>query len=273
MKDANLFELLAKYHIEHNLRQGLENEVIRNGVMYSTRRNGEQVAVEVGKENKMDWYRGIVLFSNGADIVEYLRDAGVVPSSEPLTFVDIKDETDFIRFLDAAGEYDGAALYSAATGKGTRLLLNNSTPNLEDVAIEGLLPAEYMSEDGSVPFFDGHGWKTIGTRTHLAIKITQKLRDRNGDNYPIDACLVKHTVYNPLGFGPVVHFSRDAMEMFFFRYAPDARDPFIDEEHRIAGVYRKYEFDGNRFNRVMESAVQLERDKDSSHYRLAFPRQ
>ena len=66
-------------------------------------------------------------------------------------------------------------------------------------------------------------------------------------DHPLEAYQIKHTAYNSLGFGPVIHISRNKMEMFFFKYVPDPVVHYLDEEQKIVGIYRTYCLNQDKF--------------------------
>lgn len=251
---TNLFDLIVKYHIDNNLKNGLQSEEMIDGVMHF-RENNYKVPVKVGEENGQHWYKGFVLFANGSDITEYLVSVGIIPSNNHLSFVDIKSQDDFLNFLDKLTKKDGAAVYDSVSRKGTRLKINQYSNSLEDLVVEDILPDNFLSEDSLIPFFDENGFSNIGCRTDMAVKTSRGVNIK-GDYHPIDAYLIKHTMYNKTGFGPVVHISQEEIDFFFLKYSPESKH-FIDSKHKIIGIYKKFRLDNRRFVQVYESEAYI----------------
>ncbi|MBU0470794.1 MAG: hypothetical protein KKA62_01885 [Nanoarchaeota archaeon] len=237
-KNIDLFEILVDYHISRNLKDGLAQERVEDGIMYSPGQNGENL-FNVGDENGRFWYNGVIMFANGGDLVDNLKDVGVIRPSARLFFQSAKDEEEISNLLDKAAPKDGAIIYDRTSKRLTRTRLNNYIPELEDIAVEDVLPDDYLSEDSSYPLM-GEDGSNVGCRSELAVTLSQGITGLDKKYHEIDAYLLKHTIYNPLGFGPVVHIGRNKMELFFFKHAPDSEGPFLDEEHKIIGIYRDY---------------------------------
>ena len=258
MSEPTTFEMLARYHIEGNLERGLR--YVQGGVMRLS-----EGPVEVGRENGQQWYRSAFTVSNhGSALIEALINAGCI--TETITPLGVKSESEFVGLIDD-GE-DGALVYDRSAGMVTRAVLERGNSHPYNRPLGEILPPNFLSEDGSVPLFDRRGLPRVGSRTRMAFNMSRGVPDItpgseldfDGKRYiSIDACLIKYTAYNELGFGPVVHIARDTLDMFFFRYDPESSGPFVNEDHGIIGVYRPYRLEGGRFVQTGEvSPVVLE---------------
>ncbi len=252
--EVNLFETLIDYHISKNLKAGLEREVVDNGKMFFQDRT-QKVPVKVGRENGQSWYRGVIIFANGADLVDKMKGVGLIRPSAELTFQSAQDKQEICDFLDKATRKDGAVIYDRESKRVTRTRLNNYMPGLEDIAVEAALPKDYLSESASVPL-QGEDGSNVGCRSELGVTLSQGITDTANEYHKIDAYLIKHTIYNPLGFGPVVHIGKEEMELFFFRHDPEHKGRFLNAEHKIVGVYRSYRKQEGKFTLEREMLVE-----------------
>ena len=261
--DRTIFELLTKYHIKRNLVAGLAKEEGADGRMYFNEKDGERVQVQIGEENGQRWYKGLFLLSNGSDIIDFLQRKGIIQDSVPVS-MDLRQEDGFFEFIDAMGRRDNAFVYDQDAKQTTRVRVKseNRRPSLKKgITVESMLPNDFLSEDGSYSLIDGNGDSNVGTRSATAVEVSGGFYGKRKsflgkrEYHPVDAFLIKHTIFNSLGFGPVVHITRDSMEMFFFRHAPDMKGPFINEEYKIAGVYRAYELSDGKFSKIGEDRI------------------
>ena len=247
--NMNLFEILSAYHADKNLNAGLKHEIIKDGVMFLSSNDDAPVPAEIGDENGQKWYKGFLIFSNGADVAEHLRDAGIIKFK---AYKHIGSPDEFCSYLDVVGK-DGALVYDRPAKRLTKGLLtppDNSSSPLEDI-----LPDTFLSEQGIVPFYDADGFSNIGARTKVAFEASRGFHDKKDDYHHLDAHLIKHTIYNDLGFGPVVKISQGDMYLFFMKYAPSHDGPFINKDHDIIGVVRHYVMKDGRFMQQSEHRV------------------
>ncbi len=257
--DQDLFELAAVFHINHNLRMGLEDEIIEGGQMYLRKGRGLK-PVTVGKEIGLDDYGRLLLIVNGSDIAKRLQGIKVVDPERDLRFRDISGINDFVGYLGYAAFEDGAVIYDRDSGRVTRQILNPHAKGIESIISEEYLPPEIIDEDGELGFVAEDGGSRVGTRTSAAFKVSRGITDKDG-YHPVDAILIKGTVYNSLGFGLAARMSQDQIETFHFRYDPEAEGPFLDEAHKIIGVLRNYFPDATgRYALVHEQQVHLNLD-------------
>ncbi len=276
MEGSHLFEWLVKYHIDSNLKEGLENEVVKDGIMHFQGKNGKEVLAVVGDENGQPWYKGLLLLTNGSDIADILKEANVilVDPKRPISFVDVKDDTIFYDFLRDLTRKDNAVIHDSIAGRITKARLNNNSPSLENIVSEDILPFDYLSEDRSFPLYNEYNWTNLGNRSDVAVKASRGVLDSEKKYHPVDAYLIKHTIYNNLGFGPVVKISKNEMLLFFFKYLPEYSGPFIDDEHKIGGVLKTYNLNKDRrFTKVYEDIVDINKEGRLAYSsgKLVFP--
>lgn len=237
-EEVNLFEVFVKYHIG-NLERGL------------AKRDEGEAPVRVGVENHREWYKGAIMFANGADLVDLLLRNRVIKKNAYFVYEKVRNNEDLTAYLDKLAEVDvsdegevdgivdGAMVYDRESRQVATVKLNNSSPCLEEVVAENTLPNNFLSEDGSYPLIGTRG-SHVGTRSELAFTLSRGVTDQKGKSHEIHAYMIKHTSYNELGFGPVVHMGKDRMELFFFRQEENAEGRYIDPEHKIVGVCRSY---------------------------------
>ncbi len=263
MTGQSLFGRVIEYHVIHNLSNVLENEIIEEGKLYFQKKK-ERIPVKVGEEQKLEGYNGFLLLSNGEDIIDHLRKAGVILLDGKNSFVSLKDENDLFSYLNKNAKEEGIFIYDSASKEITREKLD-SKYNLEGMISAQMFPDEFLSEDGYVPLLDENGKSRVGCRSSLGAQTSKGFNDSDGNHHAIDGYHIKNTSYNELGLGPVVHYSKNRIGMFYFKYAPESKGPFIDEEYKIIGMYKTYECIDGRFIKISEEAVHFNNEN-----RLAY---
>lgn len=227
MPSNTLFEWLVAYHVQKNL-PACRERISEEGVYRSSRplRPGLD---EIANEE----YTGLLIFSNGDELINRLRDVGVINDSKEPEFVPVREYMEFQRLLDEEGGRDGAFAYNSKRGLMARVLeLNNRLPS---PSYEQCLPRNFVNEEGSIAPTEG----VIGTKTRAAIKVSASYSN-------VDAFQIKRTAYNKLGMGIVTHFRNGCLEeMFYFTQAPEGSGlPVLDPKTRIVGVYKRFSSEG-----------------------------
>ena len=254
----DLFEVVIAYHIDKNLRAGLENEVVVDGQMQLMNGKGRKPVV-LGEENGQNWYRRLFLVANGKDIAATLQEHEVIPKTARVSYQNVPNAQSLHDYLDIATTKDGAVILDRESRRVTRQRLNPNAPSLESIVTEDCLPIDFITEDCSIEL-SGEDGSNVGCRTDAGYKVSRGLNTDDG-YHPIESFLIKGTAYNPLGFGSAARMSAEQIETFHFRYAPQAEGSFLDEEHNIIGVLRNYSPDeAGRYTLVHEEQVHLNQD-------------
>lgn len=211
------------YHCKENLERCLPH--MKNGQVHQ---HGQPV--EEGEENEL--YKGLLIISNGKTLVDKLSNGGIINDDpEDLEFVTIQDKERFAAYLSGQRNKDGAYFFDGLNQQITRVgELNNSPAGLQErFKIYSMVPPNFLSADSSVPLRD------MGTKTRLAVRMP--LVDEKIHSY-----LIKRSGYAHTGTGKVAHFGSEGLvEEFFFEYRPEHNGSFISPEHKIVGVYRRWE--------------------------------
>jgi len=182
-----------------------------------------------GSENEL--YTGVLLVANGTTLVDKLSEGHIIEDDpRDLYFVNAESKEDFFNYLSEEKGNDGAHIYDGVNKRIARIMdFNNRPPLAEKAPVYSLVPDNFLSSDGSV------SPKYMGVKTRLAIKMP--LAYDSTHTYQI-----KRTPYENTGIGKVTHFGPDGLvEEFFFRHMPEHKGQFINQEHKIMGVYRCWE--------------------------------
>ncbi|MEK6863350.1 MAG: hypothetical protein AABW53_01500 [Nanoarchaeota archaeon] len=228
----DLFFWLVEYHCKANLERCLlhmeDGKVYLHGKALDERRLIRE-ELHPGLENEL--YTGVLLVANGTTLIDRLSEGDVIKDDpEDVRFEDVKDKEAFFRYLSLEQGNDGAHIYDGVNKRIARISeFNNNPPLQEKIPLGAMVPADFLSSDGSVlP-------KHVGVKTRLAIKMP--LAYDHTSTFQI-----KRTAYGNTGLGKVTHFGPQGLkEEFFFHYDPTSNGPFVDEKHGIVGVYRAYE--------------------------------
>ncbi|HIG92684.1 TPA: hypothetical protein HA242_01485 [Candidatus Woesearchaeota archaeon] len=231
---SELFEWLVQYHLDTNLSPVLPH--IKHGRAYSAQ--GEP-AIE-GEEN--DWAKGCLIIANGQTLAQRLREDKIILDHVAPRFSPAPSYGQFSDYLAGSAKKDGAFVYDGSHRSIARVARFTNASDSLDLARQlqlYLLPANFVFEKNETPLTGADIDEHIGTKTDLAICAPIAYTIPGSD---VHAYQVKRTGYGDLGLGKVTHFAKQGLvEELFFRYAPDSDGPFIDEEHAIVGVHRKYE--------------------------------
>ncbi|MBI2668860.1 hypothetical protein HYX14_03380 [Candidatus Woesearchaeota archaeon] len=246
MSNNSLFEWLVQYHTERNLK--VSRNFIEDGQFYIN-----DLPVREGDENPFAF--GCLILANGDTLVDRLKKENITLDTRDPEFVSAQQYRPFMTYLDQCGKKDGAFIYDGKNQKIARTSrLRNSSPSIGAVRKRrrGLVPEDFIFEDAqelTEDDLENH----IGTKTDLAMVLPVAYTE-NGSN--VHAYQIKRTAYTHLGLGKVTHFgSQGLMEEFFFKYNPASAGPFVDEEKKIVGVYRKYGLRNGQVKRVPEEPI------------------
>lgn len=232
--DVNIFDQMVRYHIERNLAACLPYHD-GEGAIRPAANNGRPVGQ--GKENYQ--YPGQLVFRNGNTLLGHLVADGFVKEldidrNHALRVASPQDMYDFL----GENHGDGVQVYESAIDTMVRVA-NIKAP---DASFSERLPPHfvYSGRDQPRPDLEQELRLTIGTKTRLALALTAQYPD-------IKAMQIKQSGYTPLGMGQVLEYDHGGLHRaFFFKHIPKEADPnsytpFLDAEHRIAGVMREYQ--------------------------------
>lgn len=242
MKEINLFEVVSEYY-QQLVREGINRSRsnIRDGVMYIDGR-----PVIAGKENKQANQKNLFMLANGSDLTDFLVEAGVIKSRKGIRPTNVKSKGELIRYLDNAAEDDGAVVYDRTSVNVRRVgILRDG--NLEDVLAEEVLPDDYLAENGSVPLSDEDNSPNVGGKTTMALKASRGFKDRKNEHRKVDAYLISQTPPNQLGFGKMVMFSEDGMEVIYVKHEPEHKGKFFDEDLKIVLFRKSYSMEDGKY--------------------------
>ncbi len=221
MNEEELFGLLVRYHIEHNLPRFLP-----------TIEDGRSSLVEdsdIGYDEAAP--RGVkrfLLIANGDTLASRLRETGVILDRRSPEFHEVGDEDALYSFFDNL-KGDGAYILNKEKGRIARVHhLKNDFGDAESLDYLLEMPREMLTYDERLPS------EEAGCKTRLAAKLPHAYDG-------VDAYQIKATVHSPLGLGIVTHFGRGYLETFTLEHAKGSGAPMIDEEKQITGVYRRYD--------------------------------
>jgi hypothetical protein len=221
---TRLFEWLVEYHCSKNLEQCLR--YVRDGKVVSPIKG--KVLREGRDENEI--YNGILIIANGTTLVDKLIHDGLAESAnmdESPTRIQARD--DFVEYVSNQEGCDGAFIFDGTNHTMRRVYEIKNNTNYKAGDLLANLPSDFVFYNGAVL-----NLANIGTKTRLAISLPHA--------YDVHTFQIKRSAYTPLGIGKVTHFNKNGLaEEFFFRYDPQSQGPFVNEEHKIIGVYRKYE--------------------------------
>ena len=229
-QNTTLFDRLVNFHLDHNMAHAMR--YISNGTL--------QLALSEavpGDENGEQWYKGGVILANGEDLVDRLVTTEIVRPSH-IGYYPCENEGDIERiFASKQTKKDGIFIFERNSGRVARVKIRESSLG-GDYAAEGILPYDFLTEDGSVPLYDSEG-SNIGNRAEIAVRITRR------DGFDIDAYMIKHTIYNSIGLGPVIHIGRE--EMHLLAFVRSDKGPYIDERNQIAAQMKTYKLMNGTF--------------------------
>ena len=124
---------------------------------------------------------------------------------------------------------DGAYIFNSKNGKVVRINeFNNNIDLPEGFNLIDKLPGNFVYD---IPFPDDNSiYPNLGTKTRLAIKMTEAMKDKG-----IHAYQIKRSSYSNLGMGKVTHFNGNGLSEEFFFHS------FDHDSVLVKGVYREYE--------------------------------
>lgn len=202
-------------------------------------RNAERYLAANGipkaKEGDEPSTKGLLCISDGKTYEQMLDDKLLLSRYTEQEFRPLKNETEFIRYLDEMAErkqLDGAFFYDSRKGiKKVNTIFPNSfrVENLDD--IREMVPADFISPDGSIPPSD----ENVGTKSKNACWLPQIYNE-------VYTVAVRQTVHGNAGFGTVLGFDKNGLrERVRMDIDPANWGPFIDEKNKVVGVYEKFE--------------------------------
>ncbi len=218
MSKERLFSRLAQYHQTVNLAACLSR--MQDGVILDP--HGKPYRAGVNDEN--EYYAGVLIVANGSTLVGKLTDARVITDRVYPTFHSVPTDDEFFAFHSSQGGKDRSYVYDSLTQSMARVRTFNNTP--------ATLPSNYSLE-GMLP--RNEGLDDIGTKVEIAIILPQAYD--NTDTY-----LIRRSPYGKLGMGAVMHFNAQGLrELLYLEHDPHSKGPFIDEDHKIVGIYKQFE--------------------------------
>ncbi|MBS3175638.1 hypothetical protein J4457_00175 [Candidatus Woesearchaeota archaeon] len=225
----DLFSLLVRYHIEHNLPPSLPHVTRRSKLRLP---NGG-LSVEGATENP--YQQGLLIIADGETLADRLQKTRVILGGVP-EFQKIADWESFRNYLESQDGVDGAYLMDTVNGRIAHVVeLNNNPDNTEPLELSDLLPDNFLSCDGNVPV------SNVGTKTRLALRLP---RAYSTGQERVEALQIKRTAYLSLGIGKVTRITPEGLaEEFFFEHDPNPKSegPFINKKYGIVGIHRTYE--------------------------------
>ncbi len=235
--DNSLFGWLVRYRLERNLPEVLP--YIQDGQVLDFKGK----PLPVGRENP--YTAGCLILADGQTLADRLRgDDRIILDTEEPEFLPAANYTTFERFLDQQITEDGAFVYDGRNRQMARVTeFNNKGDSLLAERIRDnagkYLPPDFLTYGATSPQKNVSG--KLGTKTKLALVLPIFL---STNDWQVHAYQIKRTAYGQPGMGKVTHFGRNGLEEeFFVKYEPDSVGPFLDEEARLVGVYRKYAWD------------------------------
>ena len=218
MNNINLFWWLVDYHCQKNLQNCLP--YIDEGVMRHP--NDRSKPVAEGRETNA--YQGILIFKNSDTFLDRLVEDQLVDPEDIDEPVTINSLEDFFQFYDERGDEDGAFVYESEKKQIVRIS-KIKDPDINKIPLSKKVPVNFVYHDNH----DEYGLertlrRNVGTKTRLAIDITEKYPD-------VHAFQIKRSAYGKLGMGLVTHFNTKGLREDFFLLNKDN------------GIYRIYEPD------------------------------
>ena len=245
-----LYELAVAYHIQRNLPTGMMHFDPAEGKIFPPDPRGHCEPIPEGND-RAKLYDGVMVFRNGNILVDKLVSDGRVKEWDiddprPLT-----TPQQMFDFLDLEGSLDGVHIYEALLRQRVRI---GKVYEPEDITLSDKLPRDFVHfHPRSVPDAERYLRLTVGTKTRLGVALTQLYPD-------IVGVQLKQSAYGPLGMGKVVEYVPGGVgREFFFKHIPlqsgDMGEMFIDPQHRIVGVERRYESPQGQLVRIAERIV------------------
>src|SRR3989344_1075407 len=233
-KKADLFAWLVQYHCDVNLQHCLP--YMTDGRLLKLR--GQPLVEGYDEIQVPEDYRGLIIVANGDQLASRLKTDKVILDRHLPEPTYVPSSTDFFSYLAAQQNRDGGNVYDDLHQTFRKVReFNNNPHSLQEIGVqmeetlEEMLPADFVSADGSVPLDE------IGNKTRLALKLP--LAYPNTETHQIKA-----TPYGNTSIGKVTHFgpgSKGLAEEFFFLCDPNYDGPFLNQEHSIIGVHRQYQ--------------------------------
>ncbi len=237
----NIFEAVIRYHFL-NLQDSLKH--FCQGRIYDNK--GEALVEGIGENPHA---HGVYLVYDGAHILDAaskrISRKNGIKETEDVPTIDA-----FVARLRDEHDPDSVFLYNTEKQKITRVKseFNNNYEGNLDSLLESSLPSNFLSTDSSMPVYE------VGTKTASAVLMAYALNQRQDKG--VKTLIIKRTPYGQLGLGKVAEFGKQGLTReFFFEYAPEHQGQFIDEEHKIVGVLREYQKEGNKVVPINESYV------------------
>lgn len=248
MTEINLFQWLVEYQVNENLAKCLPHMDSKGRIAPPENKNAP---VTEGLENKA--YDGILILQNGNTLLERLVEEGRVEPEDIDNPVQVGSKELMFDFLSGRDDEDGVYVCETAKGEMSRVAKIEYPKH----PLDRRIPLDFVYSDPLELRTGGtnttNPWietrKKIGTKTRLGIEMPASYND-------VNACQIKRSGYTPLGMGKVTHFDNEGLaEEFFLKYNPSHQGPFIDKEHGIVGVYRRYEKRDNDLFKVEEKFI------------------
>ena len=231
MDKEELFRWMVAYHCSTNLDQHLQ-------AVSSSKRSPLAQGYD---ENET--YRGMLIVANGDTLIGSLQKDRVVLETKLGEVAPVPDQSTFFNYLGSQRNGDGAYVFDSVNRRiiKVRELKNDvGDPNLKP---DLYVPPDFVSHDVHVSLDE------IGTKTRLAVRLPQAYPDTH-------ALQIKRTAYGNFGMGKVTHFDRRGLaEEFYIEQDPTFSGEFLRPEHKLTGVYRQYERQGDQLERVLEERV------------------
>jgi len=217
MTDVNVFDWLVKTHCQ-NLQRSLP--YIKDGVLRHSKDDYE--SIKEGFETNA--YKGILLLRNSDTLLTRLVEDGLVNPYAIRKSVTINSQEEFLDFYDKRGDEDGVWVYES--GKNQIFNIRHvKDPNKDHLFLSKKLPQDFIQYSGcQEDNLEIHLQKDIGTKTRLALEITERYPD-------VHAGQIKRSAYGNLRMGKVTGIDSYGLNQEFF---------FLQENGAIYGIFRKY---------------------------------
>ena len=239
MKNKQIFNWLVREH------------VLRDWPKIKSHINeGKISSIEIipGK-TESPYYEGILVFAKGKKLANELKKRNIVLAGKTSVSYNISSFGRFERYCNNFRVEDGATVINKINNLAFHVSVFNNNPQLFwgfkerwDYLIKGkikkydlksALPDDFITEDNSIKL--KQFVECPGNKTYIAIVLPKAYAG-------VHTFQIKRTAYTLLGTGKVTHFdSKGLVEEFFLKYMPKHKGEFIDEKHKIVGIYRYYD--------------------------------
>lgn len=220
-KTSHLFGWLVEYCCQ--VKWPAVANFVQDGVFYDPFKGR---SLKPSEENA---YGGLLLVANGDTFNQWIQNEIIDPEIKP-EFKPAQTLDQLVDTLELNSEKDGAFFYD---GKNKQLahigLINREKLASQNYNLQERLPPDFICKDAAVPLSKDR----YGSRTDISIKVSQGYE-------AVDVFQIKETGYTPLGMGLVTHFKKGTLiETFHLEHLPEG-DAFIDQKHKVVGIYRRY---------------------------------